>query len=288
MGRNVGCRDLRAMDAGAAIPIRLLYPTTAEERPERLGPYVVSVASDAPVDGEALRLVVVSHGTGGSSLSHRDLAAHLARAGFLVALVEHPGNNRDDNALAGTAAILENRPRQIRLAIDAVFADPLVGGRLCAEVGMIGHSLGGYTALAVAGGKPSAFAHESADGVARAVPVTPDPRLRALVLLTPAAAWYMAPGALSQVTAPMLILTGEHDQFTPAWHAELIKAGAPPSTRIDHRVIPGAGHFSFQSVYPPQMRAPDFMPAHDPPGFDRAALLEGMNADVEAFLRRAL
>ncbi|MFL5350272.1 MAG: hypothetical protein ACJ8AT_36315 [Hyalangium sp.] len=36
----------------------------------------------------------MSHGTGGSPWTYRGMAAHLARAGFVVALPEHPGNNR--------------------------------------------------------------------------------------------------------------------------------------------------------------------------------------------------
>jgi predicted dienelactone hydrolase len=60
-------------------------------------------------------LVVVSHGTGGSHLLYRALAAHLARNGFVVALPEHPQNNRNDNDLGGTAANLAQRPRPVEV-----------------------------------------------------------------------------------------------------------------------------------------------------------------------------
>ncbi len=48
----------------------------------------------------------------------------------------------------------------------------------------------GYTALALAGGEPTAFEHETANGQRRAVTVVHDARIRALVLMAPAAAWY--------------------------------------------------------------------------------------------------
>ena len=290
MGLSVGYRPIEAADPvmGAMIPVRLFYPALAPERRERLGPYGVDVAPDAPPLEQAQSLAVISHGNGGSSLTHRGLAAHLARAGFVVALVDHPGNRRNDNALAFTAANLENRPRHIRLALDAIFADPALGGRLRPAVGMIGHSIGAYTALAVAGGRPAALPIETPDGQAWAVPVTPDPRVRALVLMAPAAIWFMAEAALSDVIAPILILTGEQDQIAPPLHARIVRDGVADPARVEHRVVAGAGHFAFQTPFPAEMTRPDFPPSQDPPGFDRAAYQPILHAEVEAFLRRGL
>ncbi|MDP3659099.1 hypothetical protein [Phenylobacterium sp.] len=286
---GVGHHRLDARDAvnGEAVPVRLFYPTFAIARPTDLGPYPMLLAADAPVEGTGLPLVAISHGGGGSAATHRDLAAHLASAGFVAALVEHPGNNRDDNRLAHTAQVLENRPRHIRAAIDAAFADPIVGQRLAAAVGVIGHSLGGYTALAMAGGKPTAFDHETPDGKQAVVPVTPDPRVKALVLLAPAVAWFAAEGALAEVSIPVLMLTGEKDLSTPQIHGRIVARGLRRGL-LEHREVAGAGHFAFQSPFPPAMRRPGFLPAQDPEGFDRAAFHEQMNADIEAFLRRTL
>jgi hypothetical protein len=70
---SVGCRTVAQRDAvlDAPFPVYLFYPTRAPARPERLGPYELSVALDAPPEGGPLPLVVVSHGTGGSPLTHR-------------------------------------------------------------------------------------------------------------------------------------------------------------------------------------------------------------------------
>jgi predicted dienelactone hydrolase len=121
----------------------------------RFGPYTLAVAQDAPPVGEQLPLVILSHGNGGTPWAYRDLAKHLARSNFVVALPEHLGNSRNDNSLAHTAANLENRPRHLTLSIDAVFDDAVMKAHLApARVGVIGHSIGGYTALALAGGQP--------------------------------------------------------------------------------------------------------------------------------------
>jgi predicted dienelactone hydrolase len=288
---TVGLRALEVVDVvqGAPVPVRILYPSRAPERLEHFGPYPLAVATDAPVEGERLPLVVISHGTGGSPWPYRGMAAHLARAGFVVALPEHPGNSRSDDSLAGTAANLENRPRHVRLVLDALFADAQLGRRLSAAgVGVIGHSMGGYTALAVAGGRPSCFANESPDGQVHAVPVVRDPRVRALVLLAPASPWFILEGALADVDLPILMRTAERDEHTPALHAEIILRGVPHPERIDHRVVPNAGHFSFQSPFPPAMTRPGFPPSQDPSGFDRVAYQPVLHAEILTFLRAVL
>ncbi|MBV9880866.1 MAG: dienelactone hydrolase family protein, partial [Gemmatirosa sp.] len=183
---TVGGRTAELSDAEGGSTMRLLalYPATAAESPRPFGPYEVTAAWDAPVGDGRFPLVVISHGSGGTHLGYRTLAAHLARRGFVVVCPEHPRNNRNDDSLAGTDTILADRPRQVSLAIDWAFADAALGPRLArGAVAVVGHSLGGYAGLAVAGGRPYAAPHESPDGIAHPVPVTPDPRVKALVLL---------------------------------------------------------------------------------------------------------
>ena len=288
---NAGCRTLAVTDEvqGARVPVRVLYPTRAAARTETFGPYSLEVALDAPIDGERLPLVAVSHGTGGTPLGYRALAAHLARAGVAVALIEHPGNSRADDSQANTPANLANRPRHVRRTLDAAFADPVLGPHLRPGVAaVIGHSLGGYTALAVAGGRPMALPDQTPNGVAQPVPVEPDPRVRALVLLAPALPWFMGPGALAGVHAPLLVRTGERDPVTPPAFVEQILRGLPADTRLDYQVVPGAGHFAFFTPVPPAMVSPAFPPSQDPPGFDRAAYQVQLHADVLGFLRATL
>ena len=285
---SVGCRAVEVDDAaqGARMQIRFLYPTRMRERPEPFGPFMLGVAMNAPVEGNGLALVVVSHGTGSTPWLHRDLAAHLARTGFVVALIQHPGNNRGDDSLAGKAVNLENRPRHVRLAIDAAFADDVVGRHLShGGVAVIGHSLGGYTALAVAGGKPSSFPWETPDGTAGPLAVERDARVRALVLLAPATAWFMADGALADVDVPILMRSGEKDAHAEPFHARIVEQSIRDPKRLDHAVVANAGHFAFVSPYPPEMQDPAIPPSQDPEGFDRAAYLPILFDEIATFLR---
>jgi predicted dienelactone hydrolase len=288
---NVGCRMVQVPDArgGTPFPMLVMYPTRAAEQPERVGPYPVTVAIDAPVEPGPHPLVIVSHGTGGSHLLYRIVGAHLARSGFVVAAPEHPRNNRNDNSLGGTDTIVANRPEHVRQAIDWVYADAPLGPVLAPDtVAVVGHSLGGYTGLALAGGHPYCGPHESADGEAHPVPVTADARVKALVLLAPATPWFAWPGGLVDVHVPILMVTGEKDESTTAWHAETVLRGLPETTSIEHVSVPGAGHYSFLAPFPEAMTNPSFPPSQDPPGFDRAAFHEELKVLVEGFLRRTL
>ena len=98
----------------------------------------------------------------------------------------------------------------------------------------------------------------------------------------------MAAGALAEVVAPILMLTGEQDQIVPPQHARIIRNGVADPGRVEHRIVPRAGHFAFQTPFPAEMTRPDFAPSQDPPGFDRAAYQPILHAEVEAFLRHAL
>ena len=285
-----GCRAIEVEDSvqGARIPVRLLYPTRVAERREPFGPFTLGLALGAPVAGEALPLVVISHGTGSTPWLHRDLAAHLARAGFVAALVQHPGNTRGDDGLAHTVVNLVNRPRHIRLVIDAAYADDELGAHLArGRVGVVGHSLGGYTALAIAGGKPSSFPGESPDGTAGPVVVEHDARVRALVLLAPATAWFMGEGALADVAVPILMRTGGKDAQAESLHGQIVERGLRDPSRLDHQVVPDAGHFGFVSAYPRALKSPAIPPSQDPEGFDRAAYLPVLFGEIVAFLRAA-
>jgi len=272
-----------------AFPTLVMYPSGSAEASINLGPYPASLAMDGSVVGGSFPLVVVSHGTGGSPLLYRGLAAHLARDGFIVALPEHPGNNRNNNELAGTATILADRPRHIRRVIDHLASSQQFGSAMLPqEVAVIGHSLGAYTALAVAGGQPEASPLDTGDGSFRRVEVVPDNRVAALVLLAPATPWFLDQDSLRQVRVPILMFTAERDADAPAWNAEIVSTGVADRALVRHRVAPGAGHFSFLSPFPAAMSSPGFPPSQDPAGFDRVAFHVELNEEVLAFLREAI
>jgi predicted dienelactone hydrolase len=144
---DVGLTRLMAGD----LPVTLVYPTDARASVTVQGPFELNVAVDAAPRAGRHRLVVMSHGTGGSASADHDMAATLARAGFVVAQPLHAGDNFQDASQAGPVA-WARRPQEVSRVIDLLAQHPAWGPRLQLDrVGVHGMSAGGVTALSLAG-----------------------------------------------------------------------------------------------------------------------------------------
>lgn len=177
--------------------------------------------------GESLRaashLVVISHGSGGRPETHSQLACVLRGRGLAVEVPLHEGNNRLDNRLANTTENFVRRPQCLREVIDRAGAERVV---------IVGHSLGGYTGLVLAGGVTDLIA----DGL--------DERVVGVVLMAPSVNWFRS---LERVRVPVLLFTGGRDTITPRMHGEIVTKGVP---HTEHVHIPEATHYSFLSPFP--------------------------------------
>ena len=150
---NVGFSQLAIGGDGAGpMTVGVWYPTEAPAAVHPVGPYSQTVAPDGPVAGDRLPLIVVSHGNGGDYDNHYDTAVALAKAGFVVAAVSHPGDTHVDQS---RALFIWDRPRQIHRLIDYMLAEWPHHRRIdAARVGMFGFSSGGFTTLVAIGGVP--------------------------------------------------------------------------------------------------------------------------------------
>lgn len=307
---DVGYRRIEVQDVviGERFPVVLWYPTRAQPSVLAFGPYSMRVArAAAPADGN-FGLVVISHGSGGDAFAHRDLAIALASEGYVVAAPMHPRDNFQDTSGVGSVSVWAGRPRQVSRVIDSMLEDLALGRHVQRErIGVVGHSAGGYTALALAGVQPSmdaliqhckeipqddrfcffgGIAAREAGRKGGDIPDAHDNRVRAIVLLAPIAALF-TDKALSKLAAPVLIYGAERDDVTPVrYHAErLAKALAP---RAEYVLIKGAGHYSFIASFPDALKNSAGETAQDPTGFDRTAMHEALNREIVAFFNRTL
>ncbi|MBX9856998.1 MAG: hypothetical protein K2Y26_15835 [Gemmatimonadaceae bacterium] len=283
---QVGARWLDAKSGGAALPVLALYPTTTVAGEQSFGPYTMPVALNAPIapsNAGPRPVALISHGNTGSPLTHRGTAVALAEAGFVVLLPEHVGNSRSNATLTGTVELLRVRPQQVCDAVAALHRDVLLSPHVDRTRRLlIGHSIGAYTVLAAAGGRPVNTSFDSPDNPPAQLDVAKLDGVVGLVLLAPAAGWFMPPAQLNAVTAPVLLFRGEEDRVTPSFHAEILRGGLS-ATQLLEIPVANAGHFSFQTPFPAQMAVPGFAPAIDPPGFDRAAFHPQLNEQIVRF-----
>jgi len=223
-------------------------------------------------------ICLISHGGGGSNLLYRSIGTHLAKSGYIVIAPEHHGDNRNDRKLSNTDESAVLRPRHLVLALNHVLNEPAF--RTAADpsrVAVLGHSMGGYTALALVGAQPYSRQGDRLD-------VRPDARVSAAVLLAPAVDWYLAPGALDEVSAPLLVITGDQDSITPDEHVRNTLNKLPFEKKRTMLTVTGAGHFSFLSPFPESMRRREFTPSQDPIGFDREQFHRELPALIWKFL----
>ena len=279
-----GIRQIRVKDEfnNIAFPVLVQYPTGIPSAPAAVGPYMMDISRDAPITEGAFPLILISHGNGGSYLLYRTISTHLAKNGYVVAMPEHHGNNTNGNELEGTDKNLTYRTRHLRLTMDAVSNDPRFKPGLRPDnVAIIGHSIGGCTALAMAGGIPG-----SRDR--RSIEVESDPRVRALVLLAPATDWYLADNSLRNVKVPILMFFAGKDQLVLHCRPEVVLNGVADASQVTFKVIENAGHFSFISPFPPHMTNPGFPPSVDPEGFDRGKFHEELPGEIREYLDKNL
>ncbi|XHX79131.1 MAG: alpha/beta hydrolase [Stenomitos frigidus ULC029] len=226
--RAVLAESLPGSARGRSIPVDLYLPSQPQ--------------SQSPVP-----VVVISHGLGSDRTTFAYLAIHLASYGFAVLVPEHPGSNaaRLQALVTGTAsevaepAEFVNRPLDITFILNQVEsrvnATPKLRGRLnFQQVGVLGQSFGGYTALALAGApinpqqlqascqnleetlNLSLLLQCRAGALAQPVPALQDSRIKAVFAINPITSAVLGQASLSQIKVPTLMMTGNADTIAPA------------------------------------------------------------------------
>jgi predicted dienelactone hydrolase len=226
----VGVRTIEAFDKARdrLFPCEIWYPATAQHAGQDLDPQTQYLywtpTSSTPRSQMAVRnataaagtypLVIFSHFSGGSRQSATYLCTHLSSHGYVVAALDHselvaaesrPQDGETAEQRAARAQVwIENRPLDIRFLLghllDGAIED--AGIHLDPElIGIVGHSFGGWTALAA---------------------TATDRRIRAVVALAPAGSSNPRPGIIPVTLSfewgrdvPTLYLVGENDVLTP-------------------------------------------------------------------------
>lgn len=308
---TIGWQELEIAGAagGPPLDVALWYPTRDPGATVAIGdnPVFVGVAvvPEARPSGEGLPLVVLSHGFGGHQGNLAWLAAALAAAGHVVATLDHPGTTTRDRR-PGEPGVLARRSADVGRVIDRLTADRPVlidaglidaglidGGRIA----VIGHSLGAWTALQLAGARfsldraladcnerPALAACELLTWAGADDPSTAtilagdrrDARVTAVAALDIGMARGFTEASLEAVAIPVLLVAAgsPNPRIPAALESGHLSAHLPAATTGTIELA-DAAHFSFMPLCKPG--AVELLAAEEPG--DEIVCLDGGDAD---------
>lgn len=190
-------------------------------------------------------VIVISHGLASDRSRFENLAKHLTSYGFVVAVPQHPGSDYQQlqSLLNGDAKDLFepeqflDRPRDITELLnqlETLNSTDFNQQLNLQNVGVIGHSLGGYTALTL-GGATLDFTQLKTDCQQPNIPLNPslflqcrglelppenyalqDPRVKAIFILNPVNSSILGKSGLSRIKIPVFITASTEDFLAPA------------------------------------------------------------------------
>ena len=264
LGDGVAKADLSAHDLTSPGPNAWQLLTLTE----------TSLPTDLYLPEEDTRpLVVVSHGLGGDRTTLAYLAEHLASHGFAVAVVEHSGSNNEQiGALLNgeVAEVVEpeemvRRPLDIQTLLTELEAlrDPALRGRLDLQhVGVLGHSMGGYTTLALAGATVDVDTLDQScppqieqlnlslllqclvPSLPQPLPELHDDRIKAAIAINPLDSVVFGPTGMGNIEVPIMIVSGSSDTVTPALPEQIRPFTWLESPERYLMLMDGGTHFS--------------------------------------------
>jgi predicted dienelactone hydrolase len=258
------------------------YPSATTSAMQMIGDDVVFVGApavrDAPPAAGKHPLLVLSHGYRGNWSNQIWLASALTQKGYIVAAINHPGTTTHDRS-PQAAAQLWQRPVDVRRAIDSVTAQPEKFGLVANDrIAVVGHSLGGWTALEIAGARfdPDRFADDckahpqlascsvygkinpasTSESKAALTADLRDKRVTAVVTLDLGLSRGMTDESLAALTVPTLVIAaGVPSRELPAELESANLAKRLPAATSRYVEISDASHFSFLSVCKPGAEA---------------------------------
>ena len=304
MGNAVGAKNIIVIDPVNHKPMQAVafFPSNEGSGYTMLGPYKVAASRQVSIGQGSYPLILLSHGSMGSMFGHHDFATDLARQGYIVVSVMHPGDNFQDQSLTGTSGTIYGRPLQISAALSAALQDPLVGAHIDKKrIGFIGFSAGGTTGLILAGARPD-FTRlldycagrindnhvcENRGNIRIENPElapSADPRITSFVLLAPLSIIFSAE-ALTSVKSPLLVIVGNKDEELSTGENAVLLA---KETNALLKIIPDAGHFTFLTPCTPDMYSAVPVLCSDRPGVDRVSVHHNISAEMTHFFNESL
>jgi len=224
-------------------------------------------------------LIVISHGIASDHTTFAYLARHLVSNGFAVAVLEHPDTSSEAfrRFLAGLegspdAADIVDRPLDITYLLNDLQrrsqTDPAWRNQInLQQVGVIGQSFGGYTALAAAGATIDATQLDTdlrdrcktqtldfnlsmllqCRGIELPLKTynLRDDRIKAVIAVNPIGSVLFGKQGIAQINVPTMIIAGTDDYFAPPVPEQLFPFSWLKTADRYLLIMDQGTHFSF-------------------------------------------
>lgn len=273
------------------------YPTSAKPSPDEAIPFIrIPTARNGSVSKGKFPVILFSHGTGGGRLTVEWFCAGLAAHGFIVVAVDHFGNTFD-NAIPVEFVKFWERPQDISFVLDQLLNTEEISSSMDTQrIGAAGFSLGGYTAIALAGGRmdydalqkyfntetgkkeaevpemPGLLSFlgkpEVKESFEKAPPLS-DKRIKSVFVMSPAIGQaFPSRENFKDIVAPVYIVAAGRDQIAPletnaAHYAAMINSS-------QYKVVGAeAGHYVFLNEANDVLKSQASLFFQDPPDVNR-------------------
>ncbi len=253
------------------VRVHLWYPTDENSAPVLVGQnalfYGHYVHREAKPSGNSLPVVLLSHGSGGNAERLGWLASEIANRGMIVAAPDHPGTTSGDSDPFQTVKVWE-RPQDLSAVLDYLASNSNSGLKPdMNRVGVVGFSLGGFSALSISGVRVSkaqfidycnANRGQLDCGWMQAAGVdfniidreryeqsNLDHRIKATVAVDPALPAAIVKQSLATIDRPTLIINlGDPEKILHAMRVDALTQKIKGAIYVP---ISGAHHFSFMA-----------------------------------------
>ena len=297
----------REMSSGG-VTFGIWYPSDEQPASQRLGPFEVEVARDAPIRDGKHDIVLFSHGIGGLFRNHYLTTQALADAGFVVIAPQHEA----DYLVGGrkTAQALNHRYLELSKALNAVLESSEFGLHVDRQrVHGLGYSLGGATLLLASGAgfDSQRTVRHCRENLASDPEFCSDPgmvyrfiqsfrydvRLRTtpdpfrnpplvaghVILVAPVFQGIDPTPPLSMNQLTVFAVDGD-TIAKPQFHARPLYNSISKVVPSEYRSISGH-HYAFISPFPKRVTdRENILVAKDPDGFDRSEFLDSINTQL--------
>lgn len=249
------------------------YDTLAKDviKNEKLPFKTIETIPNANIVDKKFPLLLVSHGTGGNRFSLTWFIEKMVKEGYIVVSLDHYGNS-SFNKIPREFLKWWERAIDIKYVLSAVMKDEKIGQKIDdTKIGGVGLSLGGYTAIALAGGHVDRDMSKVSDEDKKLPPEFPktdevidfandslivasfnkyknqvkDSRIKSFFTMAPGIGFgFHSKEQTKEITAPIFIVAGKGDVEVPIERNALNYHKLIPSSKI-HLFNENVGHYVF-------------------------------------------